>query len=143
MQTSSHKNFIYVILVHVYVVFLRAFKLIRYLNDESATVLVFRVECQFASKGLNMPHGQWQTESESFRQIINLGEEFEEIMAFGLRDTLSCIFYHEFDGTVRLKDLQLDVLLVGILGGIINQFASNKRRIFCTLSGFLPVIRPT
>ena len=75
--------------------------LIRYLNDESATVLVFCVECQFASKGMNMSHGQWQTESESFRQIVNLGEELEEVLAFFLRDTLSCIFYYEFDSTVR------------------------------------------
>jgi hypothetical protein len=49
---------------------------------------------------MNMSHGQWQTESESFRQIVNLGKELEEVLAFGLRDTLSCIFYNEFDGTV-------------------------------------------
>ena len=47
-----------------------------------------------------MALGQRQAKSKTFRQVIDLGERFENRVAVRLRNTHSCIFEDKADGAV-------------------------------------------
>ena len=47
-----------------------------------------------------MAFSQRQTKSKTLGEVINFGEELEDVFAIGFRNTFSCVFYDELDGSV-------------------------------------------
>lgn len=76
-----------------------------------------------------MALGEWQTESETFGEVVNLGEGLIEQFVSIAGQSYACVLYGEENGGGVLRDAESDMLAVGILGGIAEQFADRTHQI--------------
>ena len=85
--------------------------------------MIVGIKRQFASKGHRMALTQRQSESESLRQHVHLGERLVDQMLCILRQARTRILNHKQDMGAGMHHAHHDMLLVRVQGGVIQQLA--------------------
>ena len=76
----------------------------RQFDDETAAGMIVGIEFHGAAKVLDMTADEWQTKSETFGEVVDLGEHPEETAGILLGDAWACILDHETDIIMRTAD---------------------------------------
>ena len=64
-------------------------------DDVAASLCVIGIEGEGTSQVGDMTEGQWESESQSFGKVVDLGEGSEHLFEVLCRDACSCVFNYE------------------------------------------------
>jgi len=98
-------------------------------HNKPTAVTIAAVVDKVATETECMTPAERQTEAETNGEVIDLGEWLVEQVIGILRQTRASVLYGETDDGVALGNVQLDMLAVGVFGGIVEQLAENPHQI--------------